>query len=98
MGMKRYKKLVAVTGKYTDKDGQEKSQFTNCGTLLQKDDGSFVIKLDSLPLGEFNGWISCFDFDEERKQGYAKGTAQAREAMATEAPPDDDFANDRIPF
>ena len=76
MGMKRHKKLVAVTGKYKGQDGQEKNQYVNCGTLFQRDDGSLTIKLDSLPLGEFNGWINCYDLDEDRAENNAKGMQQ----------------------
>ena len=36
--------------------------------------------------------------DEVRQQGYDKGMPAAREAMATEPPPADDFADDPIPF
>ena len=95
MAMKRLKKLTAVTGKYTNKDGQEKNQYVNCGTLFQRDDGSYCIKLDALPLGDFNGWISCYDFDEDRKQNNQQGMAQAK-AAAEPAPVT--FEDDGIPF
>jgi hypothetical protein len=98
MSMQAHRKLVAVTGKYTNKEGQEKSQYSNCGTLFQRDDGSFCIKLDSLPLGDFNGWINCYDLEEKRQESYAKGTQQAREAMAPQGKPEHDFTNDSIPF
>jgi hypothetical protein len=84
MGMKRFKKAVAVTGEYTGSDGQTKKQYQTVGTLMVYDDGGLALKLDALPLGEWNGWLSFYDFDEERKQGYDKGTAAAREAMAPE--------------
>jgi hypothetical protein len=37
-------------------------------------------------------------FTPSKQEEYAAGGQQAREAMATEAPPVDDFANDPIPF
>jgi hypothetical protein len=98
MGMKRFKKAVAVIGEFTGADGQPKKQYQNVGTLMQYDDGGFALKMDALPLGEWNGWISFYDFEEERKQGYDKGTAAAREAMAPQGKPEHDFGDSSIPF
>jgi hypothetical protein len=92
--MSRYKRAVAVTGEYTNNQGQVKKQYQTVGTLMKYEDGGFSLKLDALPLGDFNGWISFYDFDEERKQGYDKGTTAAREAMA----PAGGIVEDDIPF
>jgi hypothetical protein len=98
--MSRYKRAVAVTGEYV-KDGVTKKQYTNVGTLMKYEDGGLAMKMDALPLGDFNGWISFYDFDEERKQGYDKGTTAAREAFAPAGPDIGDGAgnfDDDIPF
>jgi len=91
--MKPIKKLVAITGKYTDRNGQEKNSYMTCGKLLQRDDGSLCVKLDALPLGDFNGWINCYDLDENRQQNNQQGMAQARQAAEPE-----NFESQDIPF
>ena len=50
---KRYD-VVAVTGKYTDKNGQEKSRYLNIGAVLQTKNG-FALKLEAVPTG-WDGW------------------------------------------
>jgi len=91
MGMKRFKRAVAVVGEY-EKDGQTKKQYMTVGTLMQYDDGGLALKLDAVPT-TFNGWLSFYDFDEDRKQAYDKGVTQAKAAVA-----DDGFGDSDIPF
>ena len=93
--MRRVKKLVAVTGKYTNKDGQEKNQYVNCGHVFEREDGSRCMKLDSLPLGEWNGWVNEYDLEENRPQQNANGMQQARQSAA---PAQQDNFEDPIPF
>ena len=88
--MKPIKKLVAVTGKYTDRNGQEKSQYTTCGKLLARDDGSMCVKIDTIPVG-FTGWLNCYDLDD-RKQ------APAQQAQPPQAPQQQPDLDDDIPF
>lgn len=46
---------------YIDKDGKEKGVWVQLGTLFSSPHGSnMTIKLDTVPVGEFNGWISVF--------------------------------------
>lgn len=65
--MKRIKKLVATVGKYTDNQGQEKNRYQTVGSMFKRDDGTFALKIDCIPVGEFNGWLGVYDLDE-RKQ------------------------------
>ena len=89
--MKRIKKLVAVTGKFKASDGTEKNSYVNCGTLFKREDGTVCIKLDALPLGEFNGWINVYDLDPP------KGQQEAAQPAAQPAPASNNFDDD-IPF
>jgi len=67
--MKRIKKAVATTGKYTDRNGSEKNRYVNVGSMFKREDGSVCLKLDSVPVGPgFEGWINFYDLDEERQQ------------------------------
>ena len=104
MKAKKFKKLVAVIGSYTDSAGKEKKQYQNCGTLFAREDGGFTVKLDALPLGDFNGWIACYDFDDQRKEHNEAGMQQARAAaqpakqQADHGTFEADFPDDDIPF
>jgi hypothetical protein len=79
--MKPIKKAVATVGKYTDSQGQEKTRYHTIGKLMQRDDGSHCLKIDSLPVGgDWSGWVSFYDLDDQR-QGYQK-QGQADHAAA----------------
>jgi len=97
--MTPHKKAVAVTGSYTDRQGNEKKRYTNVGTLFQYDDGGFALKIDSIPVGgEWNGFVSFFDLDEKRSAGAAQGGAQRGGGGSG---PREDFSadlDDQIPF
>lgn len=68
MAIKRYD-VVAVTGKYTDRQGQEKSRYMNCGAVFENDRGQLSIKLEGLPVGtEWNGWLNLFEPRDSRQQ------------------------------
>lgn len=60
--------IMAPTGKYTDKQGQEKTRWLKCGMVVQTAAGKMAIKLDALPVnpmsndGEDTGlWLQLFE-------------------------------------
>lgn len=64
--MKPIKRAVAITGEY-EKNGQTKKQYTNVGTLFQREDGSLSLKIEAVPAGnKWDGWIGFFDIDNKR--------------------------------
>jgi hypothetical protein len=89
------KKAVATIGKYTDRSGKEKNQYITCGKLLQREDGSFCLKMDAIPVG-WNGWLSFYDLDENRKEQAQAGIVEANRALQSASIPDD--FNQDIPF
>lgn len=46
--------VVAVTGKYTDNSGKEKSRYQTIGAIIETKNGP-MLKLESVPLG-WDGW------------------------------------------
>jgi len=58
MSKKKYD-VVAVTGKYTDRDGNEKNRYMNCGVVIQTEKG-FSLKLEAVPIGS-DGWFMLFE-------------------------------------
>ena len=60
MAMKKIQDAVYAGEKYTDNSGNEKTRYTNVGVLFQRDDGSFTMKLEAIPVG-FSGWINFYE-------------------------------------
>ena len=53
MGIKY--EVRAITGKYNDKNGNEKNSYQTIGKIIQTAKGGFMLKLDAIPVG-FDGW------------------------------------------
>ena len=61
--MKRIKKLMIANGEYTNKDGQTKTRWLECGSVMEGN-GKMKIKLDAVPTKQdFDGWFECFDIE-----------------------------------
>lgn len=70
---------VCFGTKYTDNQGNEKTSWKNVGTAFVSDQGKISIKLDSVPCGEWDGWLSLFDQREKQApatQGYGNQQSQ----------------------
>ena len=93
MAIKRYD-VVAVTGTYTDRNGQERRRFLNCGAVFETDKG-LSLKLEALPVG-FDGWFQLYEPREEQQAPRQAGKPQlARPRQA--AVGGEDFEDD-LPF
>jgi len=55
--MSKIYEISVVSGKYKNKDGQEKSRYQTIGSVIETKNGP-MLKLDSVPLmdGGWNGW------------------------------------------
>lgn len=92
MAMKKIKDVV-YSEKYTTGGGEEKTRYTNCGSVLERDDGSLSIKLEAIPVG-FTGWFNCYD--PKPKEGEQRQERSRPQRNA--APSGDSLADDSIPF
>lgn len=45
----------SITGKYTDKDGNEKNSYATLGKVIETKKGGFMLKLDTIPV-TWDGW------------------------------------------
>lgn len=45
------KDIVAITGKYTDKSGAEKSRYHKIGVVMTTQNGGELIKIEAIPVG-----------------------------------------------
>jgi hypothetical protein len=89
MAMKKIKDVVYAE-KYTDRGGEEKTRYTNCGSLLERDDGSLTVKLEAIPVG-FSGWLNCYD-PKPREGGQDKPQQRTQRQSSTS-----DDLNDELP-
>lgn len=48
--------VIASTGKYTDKNGQEKNRWQKCGVVMETKNGGLALKLEVMPIGS-EGWF-----------------------------------------
>lgn len=102
MSMTPVKRLVATTGE--TRDG--KKTYQRVGTFFKRDDGTFAIKIDALPVGDWSGWVNLYDIDDKPRQQQKPGMVEVPNAAAygdrnpppaapPEGPADPD---DSIPF
>jgi hypothetical protein len=67
MAAKKLGNMVAVTGTYTDRGGNEKKRYTRVGVLFEGEDGSHYGIFDSCPIG-WDGRFSVYP-DKDKEQG-----------------------------
>ena len=59
--LKPYADIKFKVRTYTDENGKEKGVWSTIGTLFASPHGSnMTIKLETVPVGEFNGWLAVF--------------------------------------
>lgn len=88
--MSRKYEVVAVTGKYQDRDGNEKSRYMTIGAVIETRNG-LMLKLEASPVG-WDGW--AYLNDPKPKDGQ-----QQRQAPRQQPRADDGMGDmDSIPF
>ena len=75
--------VVAITGKYQDRDGNEKNRYTNIGVVLETRNG-LMLKLESIPIG-FDGW-AYLNEPKERDQREAPRQQQRSQQSSRRDP------------
>ena len=103
--MKKLGDLCANMGKYRDRNtGEEKNRWKNCGVLFERDDGSRVVKLETLPVGEFSGWLAVFEpkpaQNQPEQRQNTRPTRNPEGSSGGSAAPrtHGDFQDDDLPF
>ena len=85
-------KDVVYCRKYQNKNGEEKKDYINVGSLFIKDDGGISIALKPwIDLSAFakdggNVWLQVYDRKEKGKKGAPATTSAAPAAQAEQAP------------
>lgn len=90
--------VVAVTGKYTNSQGEEKNRYMNCGVVIEKD-GKLSMKLEGLPVGDYwNGWLSFFEPRQQGQNNQQQGQQQGQRQQQAPAQRNDDPFADKPDF
>ena len=76
--------LSAVTGTYTDREGNEKKSYVRCGVVMDTKKGGLVAKLEALPVN-FDGWLFMNE-PREKEEKAAKKPAGKFDDMADDIP------------
>ena len=79
---------IAITGTYTDKNGEEKKRWVKCGVVMSTKAGGLALKLEALPT-VFDGWITLAEPKEKESD------APPPAAKVTPRP---SLTDDDIPF
>ena len=94
--MARKYEVTAVTGKYTDSNGQEKSRYQALGSVIETKNG-LMLKLESVPIG-WDGWAYLNEpKPREGQQAPPQRQQQRSQATAPQGSGFDDFPSD-VPF
>jgi len=86
--------MCAITGKYTNKNNEEKNEYTNIGKFFIMDDNSFFSVIKTVPVGAWDGKVSYFE-QKEKEQAAPPQTTTAPPAASYQAPAQD---GDTLPF
>lgn len=63
--LKPYADIKYKVRTYTDENGKEKGVWITVGTLFSSPHGSnMTIKMDSVPVGDWNGWLAIYKREE----------------------------------
>jgi len=93
--MAKLKDVVAVTGKYKDKEGNDKAKYTNCGAIIESNGKQYlVMEVMPAPVVGKDGVPKWFLHLYEPQEHVAKPKPAATSSGAVAG---NDF-NDDIPF
>ena len=73
--MARKYEVTAVTGKYTDSTGAEKSRYQTLGSVIETKNG-LMLKLEAMPIG-WDGW--AYLNEPKRDEGERQPSRAARQ-------------------
>jgi hypothetical protein len=71
--------VVAITGKYQDRDGNEKSRYVTIGAVIETSKG-LSLKLEAVPVG-WDGWAGLYEpkARDEAPQRSSRGSRNERD-------------------
>ena len=95
MASKLIYEVAASNGEYTDKQGNTKKRWVNCGKVFENDQGHMSMKLETVPVGpDWSGWFSFFVPKERDATPVTEHSAAKANAFVSGKEHEDD----NIPF
>ena len=91
--VKKIYDMCAITGTYTNKNNEQKNEYTKIGKFFVMDDNSFFSVIKTVPVGAWDGKVSYFE-QKENEQTAPVQTTTAPPAPTYTAPVD----NKPLPF
>lgn len=85
---------ICVGTKYTDAGGQEKTRWTTIGKAFHSDKGGISIKIETIPVGNWDGFAQLFD-EQDRQQGTQQSAYQQQGFQQPAYQPTDFYAQQR---
>jgi len=80
---------IATVGEYKDpKTGDMKKRYSKCGSVFINDEGNISFKMDTIPVGGWDGWINArepFDGEKPARQS-STPTRRSRNDFDDDAP------------
>lgn len=73
---KKLYNVVAITGKYTNRQGEEKNRYVTIGAVIQTDKG-MSLRLEAVPVG-WDGWAGLYEPQEEEQKPAARKPAPSQ--------------------
>ena len=75
--VKKIYDMCAVTGTYTNKNNEQKNEYTNIGKFIIMDDNSFFSVMKTVPVGNWDGKINYFEQKPKEEQAPQTNTNSA---------------------
>ena len=83
--------VVAITGKYQDRDGNEKNRYTNIGVVIETSKG-LSLKLESVPVG-WDGWAGLYELKERDQREAPRQQQRSQQSRGGDDMSDIPFAD-----
>jgi len=94
--MNKTHNVTAVLGEYKTPQGEVKKRYAKVGALFSRDDGSMVIKMDTVPVGdEWNGWLNLYPDDYKKET--AQPNTQPQQGYQESTQPQPSYQRDQRP-
>jgi len=72
--VKKIYDMCAITGTYTNKNNEQKNEYTNIGKFFVMDDNSFFSVVKTVPVGAWDGKVSYFEQKEKEATSVKNNT------------------------
>jgi len=83
--MKVVKRLVAPCS-YTNKAGEEKTNWVEMGAMWKTDDGKFRLNINAVPTVNWDGWVTLQDPRDAQEAKQVKQEEPSQEVLEDDIP------------